>query len=291
MRGDLRDFEVERPRTLAAALARLAAPERPCPLAGGSDLYVAIEAGRAPARRYLDLSRLDELRGIVADRGALRLGALTTYTDLRRSRLVARRAPVLAEMAATVGAAAIQNRGTLGGSLGNASPASDPAPVLLVLDAEIELAARRGRAVERRRVPIARFFTSYRETAMRADELVVAIRIPAAALDGWRHAYRKVGARRAQAISKLVVATAVRTGGRPRRFAGVRIALGSVAPVSMRATATEELLLGGRLDDDALLDTARRRLREEIAPIDDLRSTAAYRARVAGNLLEEMLRG
>jgi len=291
VRGDLRDFEVERPRTLAAALARLAESERPCPIAGGTDLYVAIEAGRAPARRFLDLSRLDDLRGITGDRGGLRLGALTTYSDLRRSRRVARRVPLLAEMAATVGAAAIQNRGTLGGSLLNASPASDPAPVLLVLDAEVELAARRGRAVECRRLPIAAFFTAYRETAARPAELVVAIRIPAAALDGWRHAYRKVGARRAQAISKLVMATAVRLEGRPRRIAGIRIALGSVAPVPLRATATEELLLGGRLDDEALLDAARRRLRAEIAPIDDLRSTAAYRSRVAGNLLEEMLRG
>ena len=127
MRGDLRAFTVERPRNLAAALAALAARERPVPIAGGTDLYVLLNDGRAPGARWLDLSRLDELRGIARRRDGLRLGALTTFTELARSREVARRAPVLAEMAATVGAAAIQNRGTLGGSLANASPATSAA--------------------------------------------------------------------------------------------------------------------------------------------------------------------
>jgi len=288
MRGDLRSYEVERPRRLAAALAALAAPERPCPLAGGTDLYVALNAGQEPARRYLDLSRLDELRGIEAGRSGLRFGALTTYSDLRRSRVVARRAPVLGQMAATVGAAAIQNRGTLGGSLGNASPASDPAPVLLVLDAAIELAGlARGRVV-RRQVPLAEFFTGYRTTAARPDELIVAVHLPAAALDGWRHYYRKVGPRRAQAISKVVVAGALRTGGRPRRVEEIRIALGSVAATTVRARRAEAAVLGQRLDAAAIA-AARAALAEDIRPIDDVRSTAEYRSLVAGNLLAEML--
>jgi CO/xanthine dehydrogenase FAD-binding subunit len=289
VRGDLRDFAVERPRRLAVALAALAGRERPCPVAGGTDLYVGLNDGRAPAARYLDLSRLDELRGIASGRDGLRLGALTTYTDLRRSVAVARRAPVLAAMAATVGAAAIQNRGTLGGSLANASPASDPAPVLSVLGAEVELAALDGRRVARRRVPIERFFTAYRETAARPEELVVAVHLPAAALDsGWRVAYRKVGPRLAQAISKVVVASAVRVERRGRRVAEVRLALGSVAPTTVRAFRAEAALAGRRLDAEAI-EAAREALAGDIRPIDDLRSTARYRGLVAGNLLAEQL--
>lgn len=287
MRGDLRAFTVERPRGLGAALAALALPERPCPIAGGTDLYVAIESGHAPAARYLDLSRLDELRGIAWRRDGLRLGALTTYTELRRSRIVARRAPVLAAMAASVGAAAIQNRGTLAGSLANASPASDPAPVLLALDARVELARRDGRKIARRELPLDGFFTGYRETAATSDELIVGVRIPPTALDGWRHGYRKVGARRAQAISKLVLAVSVRLG-RGHVVEGVRIAAGSVAPVTLRCPSAETALAGRRLDATAIAD-ARAALGADIAPIDDLRSNAAYRSRVAGNVLASLL--
>jgi CO/xanthine dehydrogenase FAD-binding subunit len=287
VRGDSTAFTVERPRRLAAALAALAAAERPCPIAGGTDLYVAIESGHAPASRYLDLSLLDELSGISWQRDGLRLGARTTYAELRRSPAVARRAPVLAAMAATVGAAAIQNRGTLGGSLANASPASDPAPVLLALDARVELARRDGRGVARRELALAEFFTAYRATAARADELITAVRVPRAALDGWRHGYRKVGARRAQAISKVVLAVSARLG-RGRRVEGVRIAAGSVAPVTVRCPRAEAALLGRRLDADAIA-AARAALAADIAPIDDLRSTAAYRSRVAGNVLASLL--
>lgn len=287
MRGDSTGFTVERPRRLAAALAALATPERPCPLAGGTDLYVAIESGHAPATSYLDLSRLDELGGISWQRYGLRLGARTTYTELRRSRVVARRAPILAAMAATVGAAAVQNRGTLGGSLANASPASDPAPVLLALDARVELARRDGRRIACRELPLCDFFTGYRTTAARADELITAVRVPGEALDGWRHGYRKVGARRAQAISKVVLAVSVRLG-RGRRVEGARIAAGSVAPVTVRCPRAEAALAGRRLDAASIAD-ARAALAEDTAPIDDMRSTAAYRSLVAGNVLASLL--
>jgi CO/xanthine dehydrogenase FAD-binding subunit len=288
MRGDLTVLEVVRPRRLAAALAVMAEAERPCPLAGATDLYVALNDGRAPARRFLDLGRLDELRGIETTPAGLRLGALTTYAELRASRTVARRAPVLAAMAATVGAAAIQNRGTLGGSLANASPAADPAPVLLALDARVELAAASGRRIERRQVPVDEFFVAYRQTAARPEELIAAIRIPAAALTGWRYAYRKVGTRRAQAISKVVAAVGVELAGRPRRIAAARIGYGSVAPVPVRASAAEAVLAGRALDASAAAAGAAA-LPADLAPIDDLRSTAAYRLRVAGRLLEALL--
>lgn len=290
MRGDLNGCEVLRPRRLAAALAALAEPERPMPLAGGTDIFVLLNDGKLPARRFLDLTLLDELRGIEGSPAGLRIGARTTYTELRRSATILRRAPVLAEMAATVGAAAIQNRGTLGGSLGNASPASDPAPVLLALDASVELARREGRRIERRVVQLAEFFTAYRATAARADELVTAILVPASSLAGWRYAYRKVGTRRAQAISKVVAAvaiTAAGTGAAGRCAA--RIAFGSVAPTTVRATAAEGALLGRKLDATTAAEARAALLASDIHPIDDLRSTADYRGQVAGRILVTLL--
>ena len=289
MRGDLSSLEVARPRRLAEALALLAEPERPTPLAGGTDLFVLLNDGKQPSRRFLDLTLLDELRGIERSPAGIRLGARTTYAELRRSRTIHSRAPILAEMAATVGAAAIQNRGTLGGSLGNASPASDPAPVLLVLDAAVELARRIGRRVERRVVPLSSFFIDYRKTAARPDELVTAILIPAAALSGWRYAYRKVGTRRAQAISKVVAAAGVSTPGRARERTAARIAFGSVAPTTVRASAAEGAIAGRRLDAAAAGEARTVLLSRDLRPIDDLRSTAEYRAVVSGRILVAML--
>jgi CO/xanthine dehydrogenase FAD-binding subunit len=298
MRGDSRAFEVVRPRRLAEALAALAEPDRPMPLAGGTDLFVLLNDGRAPARRYLDLTLLDELRGIESSAAGLRLGARTTYTELRRSREILRRAPILAEMAATIGAVAIQNRGTLGGSLGNASPASDPAAVLLALDAGVELARREGRRIERRTLSLADFFTGYRATAARADELVTAVSIPASALSGWRYAYRKVAARRAQAISKVVAAVGVSSparsarsarSDRPDRESSARIAFGSVAATTVRARAAEEVLAGRRLDAATAAEACAALVAHDIRPIDDLRSSAEYRTLVAGRILVTLL--
>ena len=292
MRGDLGPLEVLRPRRLAEALAWMseaATGDRPMPIAGGTDLYVGLNAGQSPAGRYLDLSRLDELAGIERRADGLWLGARTTYTELRRSPLVRRAVPVLAEMAASVGAVAIQNRGTLGGSLGNASPASDPAPVLLALDAQVELAARDGRSVARRRVALDRFFVAYRQTAARPEELIAGLLLPTAALAGWRYAYRKVGTRQAQAISKVVAAVGVELGGRPRRVRAARIAFGSVAPTPVRARAAEAALAGRPLDLAAAVAAARALVADDIRPIDDLRSSAAYRTLVAGRMLRDLL--
>lgn len=289
MRGDLTACEVLRPRRLATALAALAEPERPMPLAGGTDIFVLLNDGRQPARRFLDLALLDELRGIERSPAGLRIGARTTYTELRRSPTILRWAPVLAEMAATVGAAAIQNRGTLGGSLGNASPASDPAPVFLALDASVELARREGRRVERRTLPLSAYFTGYRATAAQTDELVTAILIPACALSGWRYGYRKVGTRRAQAISKVVAAVALTAAGTPVGRSAARIAFGSVAPTTVRATAAEGTLLARRLDATAAAEARAALVDHDIRPIDDLRSTADYRGLVAGRILVTLL--
>jgi CO/xanthine dehydrogenase FAD-binding subunit len=271
------------PRSLAEAYALMVA-EPYEPIAGGTDLMVAITGElREPPDRVLDLWRLDQLRGIALsdDGSALAIGALTTYTELRRSPLVAAHVPTLAEAAATVGSAQIQNRGTIGGNIANASPAGDTLPVLLAADAAIVLGSVRGE----RSVPAADFWTSYRRTARHPDELVLRVVTPV--VPDRRMRFRKVGTRRAQAISKVVMALAWREDGGAWR--DVRLALGSVAPTPIRASATEAVLDGAR-PDEATAQRAAATISGEIRPIDDVRSTAEYRRAVAGRILLRMLR-
>jgi CO/xanthine dehydrogenase FAD-binding subunit len=275
----------ESPTRLGAAYALLADGEGDAwrPLAGGTDLLVQIagELGEPP-KRILDVWRLDELRGIGVDAGALVLGALTTYTEIRRSPVVAESLPVLAEAAATIGAAQIQNRGTIGGNVVNASPAGDTLPILLALGAEMVLGSARGE----RTVPADAFWPSYRTTARRDDELLLRVRIP---LDRDRQVrFRKVGTRRAQAISKVVMALAWH-GPVEGPWTGVRLALGSVAATTVRAQATEAMLEAARPTRD-VADAAAAALTAEVEPIDDVRSSADYRRTVAGRVLHRLIR-
>ncbi len=235
------------------------------PMAGCTDLYVSLNAGTLPARRFLDLSRLADLRRIEMRGECVSIGALATFTDIRTAPLVRTRLPMLCAAASQVGALQVQNRATIGGNIANASPAGDSLPVLAVAEAHVVL---RGADAERR-VPFTHFFTGYRQSVRHADEIIVAVDVPPVAGSQW---FRKVGTRAAQAISKVVIA-AVRG---PR----VRVAFGSVAPTVVRVPNTEEVLSsGGSLAD------AQQTLAAELTPIDDLRSTAAYRLRVAANLL------
>ena len=283
MRAYLPAYELTVPRTLADALALLQGePGVWRPLAGGTDLMVLLEAGRLDHKKFFSVARLKELRGIEESDGHVTLGALTTYSDVRRSDVLSREFPMLARAASETGGLAIQNRGTLGGNIANASPAADSPPALLAYGAEVELVSAAGA----RRVEYARFHTGYKQTVMRADELIARVRLPRPR-EGARHFYRKVGTRRAQAISKVCFAALAETGD-DGAFAEVRIALGSVAPVVQRCRRTEELLKGRRHGEDLIRD-ARAALAEDISPIDDIRSTARYRTRVAQNLLEEFL--
>jgi CO/xanthine dehydrogenase FAD-binding subunit len=254
------------------------------PLAGGTDLMVTMtgEIGEPPSR-VLDIWGLDELRGIRMEADGLVIGALTTYTDLRRSPEVRELAPALAEAAATIGAAQIQNRGTLGGNVVNASPAGDTLPVLLALDAELVLGSVRGE----RTVAATDFWPSYRTTARRDDELLLRIRIPR--VDGRQVRFRKIGTRRAQAISKVVMALAWRSTGDDAPWIDVRLALGSVAATTIRVPAVEAVLEGGRPTRETA-DAAATALVAAIQPIDDVRSTAAYRRLVAGRILHRLIR-
>ncbi len=273
------------PRSLVEAY-RLLAAELWRPIAGGTDLMVQLtgELGEPP-QRLLDLWRIDELRGIVHDGEAIVIGALTTYTELRRSPVVAEFLPALTEAAATIGAAQIQNRGTVGGNVANASPAGDTLPIWLATDAAIILGSARGE----RAVPAAEFWPAYRRTARADDELVLGVRVPLAADRQVR--FRKVGTRRAQAISKVVIAIAWRApdDGRGATWTDVRVALGSVAATPIRASATEAAL-DGAVPDAATADRAMAALMAEIHPIDDVRSTADYRRTVAGRVLHRLVR-
>lgn len=266
---------------LLAAGAEAGSPT--VPIAGGTDLMVQITGElREPPERMLDLSRIEELRGVALDGGALVLGARTTFTEIRRSTLCREHLPALVECAATIGAVQIQNRATLGGNIANASPAGDTLPILLATDATILVGGQRGE----RRVPAGTFFTGYRQTALAPDELILHVEIP---LPTGRHVrFRKVGTRRAQAISKVVLAMAWREP-RGTGWSDVRLALGSVAPTPIRASATEALLEGA-LPTPEVADLAAETLAGELSPIDDVRSTAEYRRTVAARVLHRLLR-
>jgi len=282
VRSYLPAYELETPRDLSAALDRLArAPGAWKPFAGGTDLMVLLEAGKLAHKKFLSLWRLPELRGIELTPEHVTLGALTTYTEVRRNGTLAGEFPLLARAAAETGGIATQNRGTLGGNIANASPAADSPPALLVYDAELEIISARGS----RRVRYHGFHSGYKKMDLRDDELIRTIRLPRGR-EGWRQYYRKVGTRRAQAISKVCFAGAARVDA--GRVSDLRIALGSVAPTVVRAAETEKVLRGEKLTP-AVLRAAQEVLAHEIGPIDDMRSTARYRRRVAQNLLAEFI--
>jgi CO/xanthine dehydrogenase FAD-binding subunit len=282
MRAYLPAYELVVPRTLGEALALLRdEPGVWRPFAGGTDLMVLLEAGKLDHRKFFSVAHLPELRGVGTSDGHVTLGALTTYTDVRRDSVLSREFPMLAQAARETGGVAIQNRGTIGGNIANASPAADSPPALLAHDAEVELVSAEGA----RWLAYSEFHTGYKQTRMRADELIARVRLRRPS-DGARHFYRKVGTRRAQAISKVCFAGLAESEG--GALTNVRVALGSVAPVPLRCRRTEELLAGKRVDGE-LKRAALEEIAKEIAPIDDMRSTARYRARVAQNLLAEFL--
>ena len=275
------------PRSLVEALDAVA-DGRTRPIAGGTDLMVALtgELGEPP-ERMVDLWGLDELRGIAVGSDVVTIGALTTYTEIRRSSVCREHSPVLVEAAATIGAAQIQNRGTLGGNIANASPAGDTLPVLLALDASFALVSARGE----RTVPASEFWTGYRTTALAPDELVARIHIPFG--PGREMRFRKVGTRRAQSISKVVMAVAWSDGAgaaaQAHEWQDVRVAVGSVAATTVRATATEAAI-EGRAPNPETADLAAETLAGELHPIDDVRSTAEYRRVVAARVLHRIIR-
>jgi CO/xanthine dehydrogenase FAD-binding subunit len=282
MRAYVPGYQLQTPDSLAEALALIGnEPGVWKPFAGGTDLMVLLEAGRLPHRNYVNIWPLRELRGIEVSDTHVTLGALTTYTDVQAHEVLQREFPMLCQAASETGGLAIQNRGTLGGNIVNASPAADSPPALLAYNAEIELVSNRGA----RWLPYDEFHLGYKQMNMQADELLTRIRLPRTTA-GITHYYRKVGTRKAQAISKVCLAAAARVEN--GMLTDVRIALGSVAPIVLRCKQTEAAIRGKAPTDDTV-NEARETLMREITPIDDVRSTASYRLRVAANLLVDFL--
>jgi CO/xanthine dehydrogenase FAD-binding subunit len=270
------------PRNLAIVLEMVASdPGVWRPFAGGTDLMVLFEAGKLPHRKFVSIWNLQGLRQIEVAPEFVVIGALATYTQIRRHEVLQKEFPLLCRAAAETGSIATQNRGTIGGNIANASPAADSPPALAVYEAEIELVSTGGI----RRLPYRAFHTGYKQMQIRPDELIARIFLPRM-WDAEKSYYRKVGTRRAQAISKVCFAGAIRLDG--ERIAGARIALGSVAPTVIRAGETEKFLRGEKMSS-ATIKAAQEILAREVSPIDDIRSTAAYRRRVTQNLLAEFL--
>ncbi len=255
MRSNVPAYDLVNARDLQGAFTLLNQGYRP--IAGGTDVMVLFEAGKLAHKKWMNIRGLGDLRGSEVTPEHVTLGALTTYAELRTMPILNAEFPMLTEAARLTGGIATQNRGTLGGNIVNASPAADSPPALLAYDAQVELTSPRGT----RWIAYSQFHKGYKQMDLAGDELLTRIRLPRR-FAGAVHYYRKVGTRRAQAISKVCFA-GVKIDGE------VRIGLGSVAPVP--------LLLQGDLTTG-------------ISPIDDIRSTARYRLQVAQNLLDEFLR-
>ncbi len=286
MKTALSALSVERPKHLDEALGVLAASvvrERTIPIAGGTDLFVYLNAGTQRGARYLDLGRLRELRGIEVTRTAVVIRALTTFHELRMHRDIRRRLPSLAIAASEIGAIQIQHRATIAGNIANASPAGDSLPVLLAHDAVVTVRSIRGS----REIPFAQLYTGYRQLAIEPDELIISVMVPTPPGGAFAF-FRKIGTRRAQSISKVAFCGVIAPHAHGRD-PHVRLAYGSVAPVTVRATHAEAVLRGGR-PSVALAAAARAALANDIAPIDDIRSDREYRLEVAGNVLDQFLR-
>ena len=275
----LTSYRVITPGSLPEALDVLASVENVRPLAGGTDLMVLLECGALSPCTFLNIQDLPELRPSTF------LTALSTYRDVRVGRVGWMRTefPMLAAAAREIGALAIQSRGTWVGNVANASPAADGVPALMAYDAELELQSKTGS----RRVPLAGFYRGYKQMDLRTDELITAIHLPRP-MPGFVEYYRKVGARRFQAIAKTLLAARIRLDA-DRKVDDVRLVLASVAPFTLRAFQTESVLRGRHLTRESIEEAAAA-IQDEIRPIDDIRSTEAYRRRVTANLLREFLR-
>ena len=273
------------PRRLDEALQAMADGDATV-LCGGTDLAPQTESG---ARQYkpklLNIRRVEGLDGIEAKGDKVRIGAVTTISDIRRSPALAEIAPVLVEAAEHFASEQIRNAASVGGNLCNASPAGDMIPPLLVLGASAELACWRDGAVQTRRIPLDQFFVSPGKTVKRPEELLTAVVFDRPAAD-FVGRFRKSGPRPALEISTVSVALGARIAD--GRLSDVRVAMGSVAPTPLRARHVEAVLEGKPLDA-ATIATAVAATAEDAKPIDDVRASAWYRGHLVRVFVEEVL--
>ena len=283
MRSNVTNYDLIAPTTLDAVLQILAAsPENYTPIAGGTELMVALGAGHLNSRKLISLWNLEELRFIEEATDAIIIGAGSTFTDIRNHPAIAKYLPLLTQAASWTGSIANQNRATIGGNIVNASPAADTPPALLAYDAELTLISSQGE----RTIPYRDFHLSYKKTALAPDELLHSITILCNLID-YKTYIRKVGTRNAQAISKIALAVVARSN--KNMIEDIRIAAASLREVPTRLYATEQTLINKRITPETIAH-ARTTLINESKPIDDIRSTANYRTATAANLLEEFLR-
>jgi CO/xanthine dehydrogenase FAD-binding subunit len=281
MRSNVLDYSLIAPPTQSAALEALASMPGLTPIAGGTELMVALAAGHLPQKHLISINHLRELRFIDVTASNLTIGSGTTYTDIRRHPVIAADFPLLVQAASWTGSIANQNRGTLGGNIVNASPAADSPPALLVYAAAVTLVSTRGE----RTLPYRDFHLSYKKSVLAPDELLYSITLPRK-FAGYRAYIRKVGPRNAQAISKVALACLALVEN--NLITDIRIGAASLREVPTRCPAAEQALLNQPLTPGTIA-AARAALIAEARPIDDIRSTARYRASIAANLLEEFL--
>ncbi len=255
-------------------------------VAGGTDLLVQKERW-LNATRIIDLTAVPALhQTIETGQSGVRIGAAVPYGEIIRHSVLQKRLPLLTEACRHIGAVQIQNRGTIGGNIANASPAGDTLPVLAVLNAELLIGPRENNSF--RRVPVNEMMLGPGQTLLQKNEYIAFIEIPWLPDDGYLWAFRKVGQREALAISKLSLAVLLRKKG--NTVHDVRIASGSVAPVIKRHEKTEQTLLGKELTE-ARIEQAAETLKTEINPISDVRSTREYRKQVTADVLKDILYG
>lgn len=276
----MHDFEFYSPENLGELYELLSMKEGQV-IAGGTDLIPAMRLKVIQPSALFDLGPLSELRYIDLRQDRISIGALSTHTDLERSSLLAKHAPLLRQAAATVGSLQVRNRGTIGGNIATASPAADTVPPLLVLEAEVFLGSEKGE----RHLPLEEVLLEPGKTATAADEIITRVEFHPLP-PGIGSAFLKLGKRHAMAISVVSVATVLRLAN--DHVQDVRIALGAVAPTVIRCREAERALLGEPLNEQTLI-RASQAAANEISPISDIRATADYRCRAAQELLRRAL--
>ena len=276
-------MEVLQPRAADEAVRLFSRRPEAVPLAGGTDFMVSWNAGYFNGRTILDLSAVKEWRRIRTLKHGLRIGSLVSHWQLQQNRVVQEAFPLLVDACATIGGIQIQIRGTLGGNLANASPAGDTFPPLAVYQPIIHTVSPRGA----RAMPLSEFFTGVKRTSLGRAELIESIELPFLPTRPRRQMFWKVGTRAASAISKIVAA-GILWSNRDGTIRELRFALGSMAPTVRRLRQVETFLVG-RKPAGQVLDEACALLANDVAPIDDLRSTAEYRLEVSTNLLRSFL--
>lgn len=288
MHADPTQYALTAPPTLTAVLQQLASnPGTHTPIAGGTEIMVALAAGRLQQKSLISINHLTELRFIHITDTTITIGANTTFTDIRRNQQLAADLPLLIQSASWTGSIANQNRATLGGNICNASPAADTPPALLAYNANVTLISANGQ----RTIPYTDFHQAYKRTTLAPNELLHSITIPRIYAHH-QHFIRKVGTRNAQAISKTAIA-AIALLDANQTLTELRIGAASLTDRPIRLHATERALTNASLAPEHFAQTlrqARAALATESHPIDDIRSTARYRSAVAGNLLEQFLR-